>query len=359
MLYEDLSGVFKTTYSDLLQALEYEGIEKHSKAGREGTFVKRKIKDREYWYLQISGEKKLEYVYIGPDSQELQTAIREAKNMREAIQPLRASLMATGGFRFVRQASDILSLLGDSGLFSSGAVLVGTNAFLSYQNAFGIRWKPLSIETLHTRDIDFAQFNRFKVGVPLNVAENMKNALNVLKANPIWKSLNNKGMPSVYQISDREKFDIEFLTPLIGEDHEKTVPLPWIGVGAQPLRFMDYLIEGDFHAVALVDKGAVLINLPDPGRFALHKLIVHERRSPSSAIKKDKDLAQSGAMIAFLSDKHPEMLERAWQDLSNKHKTWRQIVQKGVKKLPGELKNTPVISAILKANLSGRKSTHS
>lgn len=348
MYYDILSGVFKTTYADLLQALEYERVERHAKAGREGSFVLRTVKGRPYWYLQISGkDRRLEYVYVGADSESLRSAINDAKRLRGAITPLRASLLATGGFQFVRQSSDVLSLLGDSGLFLSGAVLVGTNAFLSYQNAFGIRWKTLTIDTMRTRDIDFAQFSQFRVGVPLNVADNMKKALRDLEASPIWKSLSKKGWPYVYQLNDREKFDIEFLTPMIGPHQENPVPLPWLGVGAQPLRFMEYLIEGAFPAVAIVDKGAVLINLPDPGRFALHKLIVHERRSVAHLGKKEKDLAQAASMISFLSEKHPEYLENAWKDLTNGKPTWGEIVRRVARKLPEDVRKTESVSRIL------------
>lgn len=78
-----------------------------------------------------------------------------------------------------------MSSLHDSGLFLARAVLVGTNAFLAYQNVLGIRWSDLR-EPLNTDDVDFAQFSRFLVGMPVDVPESIKISLKELSANPLF-----------------------------------------------------------------------------------------------------------------------------------------------------------------------------
>jgi hypothetical protein len=72
----------------------------------------------------------------------------------------------------------------------------------------------------------------------------------------------------------------------------------------------------------------------------------------ANAIKKRKDLAQSQTLISLLSDKHPEILNTAWQDLLNKQRTWGKLVQEGAKKLPNDVKDIPIVSTILKADFN-------
>ena len=351
MKYKILSPVHAARYADLLQALEHTFVERFGISGRKGSFVSRTVKGRPYWYFQHMVNNRQEHIFLGPDSSELRAAIQETKETRDTIKQLCAALTHADGFVFRGEASRALEALSDSGLFLAGAMLIGTNAFMAFQNALGVHWQA-SVETTQTTDIDFAQFSRFKLGVPLDVASAVRQSLKDLEANPVWKSLDRKAAPWTYVMKGGSGFSIEFLTPHIGSEEKgtKPVPLPWAGVSAQPIRYMDYLIETSFHAIAPVNNSAVLINLPDPGRFALHELIVHERRHMANAIKKRKDLAQAGTLISFLSEKHPEVLETAWQDLLSKHRTWGKLVQEGAKKLPDDVKDIPIVSTILKAD---------
>ena len=202
---------------------------------------------------------------------------------------------------------------------------------------------------MQTTDIDFAQFTRFKIGVPLDVSNGIRDALSAIEAHPVWKTLRPKDPPWTFLIR-KENFSIEFLAPLIGPDeNDYPVPLPWTGVHAKPLRFMDFLIEGAFHAVAPVSRSAILVNLPDPGRFALHKLIVHERRPAALIGKKAKDLVQAGSLISYLSEKTPELLQSAWSDVRKTHPTWVSWMKKSAQKLPDPIRNTDIIDSILRS----------
>jgi hypothetical protein len=351
--YKILSPVHAARYADLLQALEHTFVERFGISGRKGSFVSRTVKGRSYWYFQHMVSNRQEHIFLGPDSPELQAAIRETKETRETIKHLCAALTHADGFVFRGEASRALESMSDSGLFLAGSTLIGTNAFMAFQNALGVHWQT-SIETTQTTDIDFAQFSRFKLGVPLDVANAVQQSLRDLEANPVWKSLDRKAAPWTYFMKGGSGFSIEFLTPHIGSEENGTqpVPLPWAGISAQPIRYMDYLIEISFHAAALVKNSAVLINLPDPGRFALHKLIVHERRPLTNAVKKKKDLAQAETLISFLSEKHPDVLKAAWQDLLNAHRTWGKLVQQGAQKLSDNVKDIPIVSTILKTDFN-------
>ena len=98
------------------------------------------------------------------------------------------------------------------------------------------------------------------------------------------------------------------------------------------------------------------MNLPDPGRFALHKLIVQERCYTSNIQKKKKDLAQAAAMIGFLAKNHTSLIEDAWTDLLRKHRTWGKIVWCSAANLPEKAKKLPVVSSILHTDFSRKRS---
>ena len=75
-------------------------------------------------------------------------------------------------------------------------------------------------------------------------------------------------------------YRVELLTPHQGADErgDDLVPLPSLpGLGAQPLRFLDYLLYGEVPTVVLHGPG-IAVNVPAPERYAVHKLIVATRR---------------------------------------------------------------------------------
>ena len=331
-----LSALHNKYYAELLQTLEHTNLEFFGRTLREGTLTKRTIRGRPCWYFKKMTAGVVEYVYVGPDSPALATHIDRAKTTKAVIRQLAGNVVRAGGYQFRGMAANVLEALSDAGVFAAGTVLVGTNAFLSYQSMLGLVWK-ISDEALSTGDIDFAHVAKLALGVPLDVAEPVRESLLRLEAKPLHKSLLQKGPPWTYQIQNAGvAFDIEFLTPLTGPEpkENRTVPLPWLGVAAQPLRFMDYLLENAVKAAVVPTRGALLVNIPDPGRFALHKLIVAERRPAKLVTKKRKDRLQAAAVIEALAKTAPEILRDAWTALVQKQPTWGELVKESAKNLP-------------------------
>ena len=346
----------RTRYSNLLQTLEHLNLEYFGKFIREGTLIHKNVKGRKYWYFQKMEAGELKSFYLGPDTPELQNAIKDLKHVKPLVRQQTTDLINAGGVKFGFHQSKILSSLHDSGLFSAGAVLVGTNAFLAFQNVLGIKWNEPA-EILGTNAIDFAQFSRFSVGMPLNVAQDIQDSLENLSANPLY-SMHQKGGSCVFQTSiGTPGFQIEFLTPLVGPepDTKKTLPLPWLGVSAQPIRYMDYLIENPIRAVILLDRGSILANLPNPARYALHKIIVAEKREGTWFQKKRKDRAQAGALIDYFVKNDIGLLDEALEDLYKKHPSWTKIVRKGVSELPPYVTALPWVEKNFKENSSVQK----
>lgn len=85
-----------------------------------------------------------------------------------------------------------------------------------------------------------------------------------------------------------------------------------LGLAAQPLRHMDYLVRDDTHRGLFFEPHAVLVNVPDAGRYALHKLAVAERRSRGPrSIRSHKDRRQAAALIEVLAEDQPGTLAAA------------------------------------------------
>ena len=54
---------------------------------------------------------------------------------------------------------------------------------------------------------------------------------------------------------------------------------PQLNITLQPLPFMEYSLEKFEQAVVFGNEGSVLVNVPSPERYALHKLLVFGERS--------------------------------------------------------------------------------
>ncbi len=77
----------------------------------------------------------------------------------------------------------------------------------------------------------------------------------------------------------------------------------------------------------------MVVNVPHPARYALHKLIVYGERAGAYAAKANKDLAQAGLLLARLKETRSWEVEEAWADLTSRGKGWIQRIQRGRKAL--------------------------
>jgi hypothetical protein len=123
---------------------------------------------------------------------------------------------------------------------------------------------------------------------------------------------------------------VEFLTPLMGRNGVtgKRAEIRQLGVPAIALRFLDYLIEEPLPAVAL-GRRPVLVRVPQPARYAVHKLIVARERARTFALKAQKDLEQSFDLQKALEKLDPESLAEAFKDARKKGPAWRKRVDDG------------------------------
>ncbi len=216
----------------------------------------------------------------------------------------------------------VIERLRDYGFFSAGGILAGTHAFLAYQNHFGVQWRAGA----HTLDLDFAHAGRnISVALPSTLTLDRRAAIDSLEMGFIPVQSN-----TTFKKNDVPDFDLDFLTSL-GRMGDTPVHLPNLNLSMQPLKFMELSLEDPMRATILVRNGPVVVNVPQPSRFALHKLIVYGERPVAQRVKANKDIAQAGAVLDYLLDDDGDELIERWEDCTRRGPGWRKRLLQGWK----------------------------
>ncbi|MEA3643081.1 MAG: GSU2403 family nucleotidyltransferase fold protein, partial [Lamprobacter sp.] len=80
-------------------------------------------------------------------------------------------------------------------------------------------------------------------------------------------------------------------------------------------------------ALLLSHRDLVLANVPDPARFAWHKLLVSEERPIAQAAKRAKDRMQAAQLLALLREEAPAQLATARAELEARGRGWAQRIR--------------------------------
>ena len=128
---------------------------------------------------------------------------------------------------------------------------------------------------------------------------------------------------------------LDFLTPQRSRS-EKPVLLSALGTSATPLPYLDYLLELTMPG-AVVGGNGVLVHVPDPSRFAWHKLIVASARNAAFATKSAKDLLQAEVLLRELMESRPHELKDAWKALETRGSSWVKKAESSLKRMPQDL----------------------
>lgn len=306
-----------------------------------GSFERRSHNGRDYFYYRGYSEGRRRAVYVGPAKDpEIIKRIEDFHRLKIAFKERRELvriLVREGYPPPVAFVGDLLEALARAGLFRLRVVIVGTVAFQCYGSELGVTL-PRAQQT--TQDLDLAQFHSVSVLVD-DQAPSISDAL--VSVDPTFQPVPHQGdRASSTTFHNATGFRVEFLTPNTGSDEHEGRParIPALtGIGAQPLRFLDFLIYGAQRAVVL-HKGGVLVNIPAPERFAIHKLIVSERRADfeESRTKARKDLTQAALLIEAL---HQRRLQRdladAWIEAWKRGPAWREALRRARSKLDPEI----------------------
>lgn len=150
-------------------------------------------------------------------------------------------------------------------------ILIGSWCQHFYRSYFaGLRYTP----TIRTRDMDFLVPVPFRIKNKVDVEELLRDEgfVVIFSGGAGYMKLMHPDMI------------VEFLVPEKGKGSDRPYPLPQLGMNAQPLRFLDYLLQNTIR----IEAEGLKINVPHPAAFALHKLIISARRTKEEKLLKDR-----------------------------------------------------------------------
>ena len=322
----------KTLYAEMMEQLI--ALEAHRSIGHaSGCFTTKVVKGASYYYFQYSDPGGiLRQVYIGKKSDELDRVVdryhAEHKIFKvdaNHIHRLCAQLRAGGALITETASARVLKSLAQSGVFHLDGVLLGTHAFTVLGNLLGVRWKGAAIKT---HDIDIAGEPKMSIALP-NIQADIPRVLERLEMGFIpVPPLNPKDPSTSFKVRGNP-LRVDIVTPEIGPGQKSPVFISRFSVAAQPLRFLDYIIENPVKA-AIVNGGGTLVNVPQPARFAFHKLIVSQERELMAHDKVEKDIMQAAQVISVLTDERPGDLLLAWDEVRQWGSGWVKRATRGL-----------------------------
>ncbi len=131
--------------------------------------------------------------------------------------------------------------------------------------------------TIRTRDIYFLINKPVSIKQEIDVPELLKDLgyITIFSGNRGYLKLNHPDLI------------VEFLVPEKGKGTDKPYPLPKLGINATALRFLNFLSSNTIK----VKVDNFYLTLPHPANFALHKLIIFQRRLKEEKAIKDRNTA--------------------------------------------------------------------
>lgn len=259
-----------------------------------------------YWvhrYLDAAG-RRVE-TYLGkvddPEVGERVEALRARIQSADAsIRQVR--ILARAGFATVdRKAYSTLASLHNHGVFRAGALLIGSHAYGALINALGVKAVAYS-----TEDVDIARREALALS-------DVPPFIDMLRATGIEffevPRLDRRAPSTSFAERGGSRLSVDLLVPSRGDDYP-TIPVPELQAHAKGLPYLAYLLGTSQEVPILSPHGVVLVRVPVPERYAVHKLIVAQLRSKTSA-KPEKDLRQAATLIEALVERFPGAVEDA------------------------------------------------
>ncbi|MGL6212212.1 MAG: nucleotidyltransferase family protein [Paracoccaceae bacterium] len=324
------TSIAVSAYLDLIRALLDEAA-----SDLRGTPTPLHRNGRTYWYDSFRVGNDLQKRYIGEDSPDMAARLARHAELsatgkeRAAVRSRLIRIMRAEGLAGTDAATgSMLGAMAKSGVFRLGGTIVGTHAFRFYEGELGLRYSFDQIA--QTDDLDIASFERLSLALDDRLETSLPDTFKTLDFAPVPSTFSR----SVWRWKQtRSNTLVEFLTPSFRDD-EDIRELPALGVAAQSLHFLNYLIAEPIKAAALYRSG-VLVQIPRPERFAIHKLIVADRRKTGpDQIKSIKDRAQAAFLIRALAEDRPDDLREAHEDARARGPKWNAHLDASLARMP-------------------------
>ncbi|WP_439544366.1 GSU2403 family nucleotidyltransferase fold protein [Hyphomicrobium sp.] len=290
----------------------------------------RKIKGKDYLYVTTKDGATRNQRSLGPandpgaqaQAEEIRRAAEHAKGLRTTVSVLKKAYIPGPTLPLGR----VLETVANAGLFKQGVVLVGTSAYQTYPCLVGA-YLPSS--ALMTNDADLLVSSFVAAGEPQDLEAILK------RADPTFKARMSRDdrLPKVF-VADN-KFQIDVLTTF-GRGRKSPVLIDELRCSAEALKFMEYLAEESVEAVALYGTG-VLVSVPPPMRYAIHKLLIAQERRTNPA-KRSKDLKQAKDLIDVFLETDSAAFEEALEEAKSRGPKWKKNINASLREVERDVR---------------------
>jgi len=293
-LYAAFEGPVSTLYAELVERARSEG---QLLPGTPGSLALRERPgSRSYWYRRYYPLPKFpqveDFVCTYGDQaahDAMSSRIESAAWSQEQVRMLRTLGMQVAD----KDAALVLVDTHNRGFFAAGVVLVGTPAYMTWLNEFGVR-----AVSSRTHDIDRARRHALKLATPVSFMEAVQ--ATKLDFSAVPGGLSPSALSNPVNRLGREGPRVDILTS--GTRLGQVVHLPELDWHAQSVPYFDYLLTSPRQAAMLAGGHCVPVNAPAPERLAWHKLYSSTRRANDPA-KAEKDLRQAATLLAVLVER--------------------------------------------------------
>jgi hypothetical protein len=310
-------------YADLLQSVALSDAQ-------HGSVTLRKIKGKEYLYRTTKDGAKRRQTSLGraddPAAQAKANAVAQAaaaaKALRTTVSALKKAHIPAPSLALGR----VLEVIANAGLFKQGVILVGTAAYQTYPCLVGAY---LPSGALSTGDADLLVSSFVAKREPQDLEKILQ------RADPTFKAHMSRDdtLPKVFKAANH--FQVDILTEF-GRGRKSPRPVHDLLCSAEALPFMEYLGEESIEAVALYGTG-VLISVPAPMRYAIHKLLVAQERKARS-VKRAKDLKQAKDLIDVFAETDSAAFEEALAEARARGARWKKNIDASLREIGRDLR---------------------
>lgn len=315
-----------TLYADLAQRLAVRDVSP-------GSISTKTDKGKKYLYaVHKDGQTRVQR-YIGPvessaaqeEAARIRQAESEAKELRSTVAVLKQARIPSPALPLGRA----LETIANAGLFERGVVLVGTAAYQAYTCMVGHR---LPSSALMTNDVDILVASLVSGGEPVDLETILR------RADPTFRAHMSRDdhLPKVFKAANG--FQVDVLTKY-GRGRKSPLMVKDLNCAAEALTFMEYLAEESVEAVALYGTG-VLVRVPPPIRYAVHKLLIAQERRGLTLAKKQKDLSQARDLLDIFMETDSGGLEDALEEARARGPSWKKNINASLKEIHRTVRQT-------------------
>lgn len=324
--YTELPLGAQTAYAELLD--QAQSLEMQRQIGHlTGSFHKKIIKGRPYWYFAYRDlDAKHHMVYVGPDNERVRALVERFRlDKPPALDRQAKAAMALGCAAVMPRHFRIIRRLADYGFFMAGGLLIGTHAFIALGNLLGVRWGAGE----KTLDIDFAHAGkRISLALPSDLHVDVHEALTSLEMGLLPISRFSGKVGAQFRNPADPELRLDFVTPMTCDGGEAP-HMPNLNISLEPLKFLEFSLEDITQGALIGNDGAIMVNLPSPARYAVHKLIVYGERPVRERVKSAKDLQQAACLASYFLAHRPSEFSEAWTDATGRGPGWRKRALEG------------------------------